>query len=77
MGVSIMRDLTSSKRRDLNTSHTLGCEGRIHSKPNNGSSGQVGDTSPGQTRKKPKDLSARERKECGCINPPHTHKICL
>ena len=44
------------KRRDLNDSHTLGCSGRNNSKPRIGSSGQVRDTSPGQTRKKPKDL---------------------
>ncbi len=29
-------------------------------------SGHSGDTRPGQTRKKPKDLSAREREEGGC-----------
>ena len=39
MGVGVMRDCTL-KRRDLNTSYTLGS----------------GDTRPGQTRKKPEDL---------------------
>ena len=29
-----------------------------------------GDTGPGQTRKKPKDLSAREREERGCGSIP-------
>ena len=31
-----------------------------------GSSSLTGDTRPGQTRKKPKDLSSREREKCGC-----------
>jgi hypothetical protein len=31
-----------------------------------GSSGHTGGTSPGQTRKKPKDLSTRERENRGC-----------
>ena len=60
MGVGIMRDYTL-KRRDLNSSHTLGCAGRNNSKSSIGSSGHVGGTRPGQTRKKPKDLSVRER----------------
>ncbi len=38
---------------------------RTNSNPSNGSSGHAGDTTPGQTRKKPKDLSVREREECG------------
>ena len=50
-----------SKRRDLNVLHTLGYVGRNNSKPSNGSSVHAGDTRPGQTRKKPKDLSTRER----------------
>ncbi len=40
--------------------------GRHNSEPSNGSSGHAGGTSPGQTRKKQKDLSAREREEGGC-----------
>ncbi len=48
-----------------NASHTLGCTGRNNSKPSSGSSGHVGGTRPGQTRKKPKDLSAREGEERG------------
>jgi len=47
-------------RRDLNASHTLGCVGRNNSNPSSGSSGHAGDTRPGQKRKKPEDLSARE-----------------
>ena len=50
---------------DLNSSHTLGRTGRNNSKPSIGSSGHVGDTSPGQTHKKPKDLSGREREDRG------------
>ena len=37
--------------------------GRNNSKPSSGSSGHAGGMGPGQTRKKPKDLSAREREE--------------
>jgi hypothetical protein len=48
MGVGIMIDKTL-KRRDLNTSHTMGCVGRNNSKSSNGSSGHVGGTRPGQT----------------------------
>jgi hypothetical protein len=48
------------KRRDLNDSHTLGCTGRNNSNPSRGSSGHAGGTRPGQTHKKPKNLSARE-----------------
>ena len=51
-----MRDETL-KRRDLNSSYTLGSVGKTYSKT---SSGHTGGTRPGQTRKKPKDLSARE-----------------
>jgi hypothetical protein len=54
------------KRRDLNSSYILGCSGRNNSKPSVGSSGQAEDTRSGQTRKKPKDLSTREREERGC-----------
>ena len=53
------------KRRDLNDSHTLGGAGRNNSKPSNGSSGHVGDTRPGQTHNKPKDLSVCDREERG------------
>ena len=37
-----------------------------------GSSSHAGGTRPGQTRKKPKDLSVRECEECGCLCC-HTH----
>ena len=60
-GTSCHNERLNSKRRDLNTSHTLGSVGRNNSNPSNGSSGHAGGTRPGQTRKKPKDLSTRER----------------
>ena len=50
MGVGIMRDKTL-KRRDLNVSHTLGRTGGNNSKSCIGSSGHVGGTRTGQTRK--------------------------
>ena len=56
MGVGIIRDYTI-KRRDLNTSDTLGSVGRHNSKPSIGSHGHSGDKSPVQTWKTPKDLS--------------------
>ena len=65
MGVGIMRDSTL-KRRDLNVSYTLGHTGRNNSNTSIGSHGHVGGTSPVQTWKTPKDLSTREREECGC-----------
>ena len=40
--------------------------GRQNSKPSIGSHGHTGGTSPVQTHKTPKDLSAREREERGC-----------
>jgi hypothetical protein len=51
------------KRRDLNSSYTLGYSGRSNSKTNIGSHGHTGGTRPGQTRKTPKDLSTRECEE--------------
>ena len=50
MGVGLMRDQTL-KRRDLNTSHTLGCVGKTYSKHG---SGDAGGQRPCQTEKKPK-----------------------
>jgi hypothetical protein len=41
MGVGIMRDETL-KRRDLNSSHTLGCVGRNNSERGSGFSGHGG-----------------------------------
>ena len=46
-----------------------------NSKPS-GSSGHVGGTRPGQTRKKPKDLSAREREERGCGEGGGVYDVC-
>jgi len=40
--------------------------GRNNSESRNGSSGHVRGSRPGQTRKKSKDLSPREREERGC-----------
>ena len=40
--------------------------GRNNSKSGNGSSGHYGDTRPGQTWKKPKDLSVCEGEDRGC-----------
>ena len=54
-----MRDSTL-KLRELNTSPTLGCVGKTYSKTR-GHTG--GDMRPGQTRKKPRDLSACDREE--------------
>jgi hypothetical protein len=54
------------KQRDLNASHKLVCAGRNNSEPSSGFSCHAGGTRPGQTRKKPKDLSVREREERGC-----------
>ena len=51
-----------TKTRDLNSSYTLGSEGR-YSKTRRWSSGHAGDTRPGQTRKKLKDLSTCDREE--------------
>jgi hypothetical protein len=61
---------------DLNSSYTLGCAGRNNSKPSSGSSGHTGGTSPGQTRKKPKDLSAREGEERGCGGGGGVYDVC-
>ena len=40
--------------------------GKKNGKSSSGSSGHTGGTRPGQTLKKPKDLSTREREEHGC-----------
>ena len=65
------------KRRDLNASHTLGCAGRKNSKSSIGSHGHDGGTSPRQTRKKPKDLSARERENRGCGEGEGVHVVFM
>ena len=44
--------------------------------PSIGSSGHIGGTRPGQTRKKPKDLSAREREECGRGEGGGVYVVC-
>ena len=42
----------------------------------NGSTGHSGDTRSGQTRKKPKDLSALEREERGCGEGGGVYAVC-
>jgi hypothetical protein len=73
MGVGIMRDETL-KRRNLNSSYTLGCEGGNDSKPSIGSHGHYGATRRGQTRKTPKDLSACDR---GCGEDGGVYDVCI
>ncbi len=41
------------------------------------SSGHAGDTRPGQTRKKPKDLSAREREDRGRWEGGGVYAVCI
>jgi hypothetical protein len=60
VGIIVMRDQTL-KRRDLDSSHTLGC--KTYSTPSSGHS--TGGRRPGQTRKKPKDLIVCDREEHG------------
>ena len=43
----------------------VGYLSRNNGNPSTGSSGHAGGTSPGQTHKKPKDLSGREREDRG------------
>ena len=63
-------------RRDLNSSHTLGCTGRNNSKSSSGSSDHAEGTRSGQTRKKPKDLSTREREERGRGEGGGVYNVC-
>ena len=51
--------------------------GRNNSKPRNGSSGHDRGTRPGQTRKKPKGLSAREREEGGRGEGGGVYTVCM
>ena len=75
MSVGVMKDY-KLKRRDLNSSYPLGSTVRNNSKSCIGSSGHVGGTSPGQTRKKPKDLSAREGEERGRGGGGGVYSVC-
>ena len=45
--------------------------------PSRGSSGPVGGTRPGQTHKKPKDLSSREREERGRGEGEGVYDVCM
>ena len=49
--------------RSKENTYILGCTGRNNGKTSNGSSGHVRGTRSGHTRKKPKDLSTREREK--------------
>ena len=51
--------------------------GRNNSKTSNGSSGHAGGTRSGQTRKKPKDLSVREREELGLGEGGGVYVVCM
>ena len=64
MGVDVMRDQTL-KRRGQNSSRTLGCEGKTDSNPNPSGHDTEGGSRPGQTHKKPRNLSTYDREECG------------
>ena len=51
--------------------------GRNNSNPSTGSSGHTGVTRPGQTRKKPKDLSTREREDRGREEGGGVYVVCI
>ncbi len=51
--------------------------GRNNSKSSSGSSGHVGETRPGQTSKKPKDLSPREGEERGGGVGGGVYDVCM
>ena len=51
--------------------------GRNNSKPRIGSGGHTRVTSPGQTHKKPKDLSVRKREEGGGGEGGGVYVVCM
>ena len=51
--------------------------GKKNGNPSRGSSGPAGGTRPGQTHKKPKDLSTREREECGRGEGEGVYDVCM
>ena len=51
--------------------------GRKNSKPNIGIHGHAGGTSPDQTSKTPKNLSAHESEECGCEESVGLYAVCM
>jgi hypothetical protein len=65
------------KRRDLNSSHGLGCVVRHNCKPRTGSRGHVGVTSPVQTLKKTEDQSERKREESGRGEDGGVYDVCM
>ena len=50
--------------------------GRNNCTRSSGTSGHTGGTKSGQTWKKPKDLSTREREECGCGEGGGVYAVC-
>ena len=73
--IQTQRDQTL-KRRDLNASHTLGCAGKTDRKPNPSGHDAEGGSTPGQTRKKPSDLSAY-REERGRGEGGGVYAVCM
>ena len=55
----------------------MGCEGRQNGKTSRGSSGHAGGTRPGQTHKKPKDLSVREGEDRGSGEGVGVYVVCM
>ena len=51
--------------------------GRKNGESSSGSSGHTGGTSPGQTHKKPKDLSVCEREERGRGEGEGVYDVCM
>ena len=76
MGVGVMRD-ESLKRRDLNSSHTLGSSGKKNSKPNIGIHDHPGNTRPDQTHKTPKNLSTHESEDRGREESVGLYDVCI
>ena len=55
----------------------MGYTGRKNGNPCIGSSGLPGGMRPGQTRKKPKDLSTREGEEIGSGEGEGVYVVCM
>ncbi len=74
--MGVYNERLNSKQRDLNVCHGLGCSSKNNSEHRSGCSGHTGVTGPGQTRKKPKDLSVRECEERGCGGDGGMYGVC-